>query len=64
MMRLVTSTRSEALHGQTRTRAFVHRSEPEKFAEAVARHGYATDPHYAKKLKSVIHSHIAPLLRK
>jgi flagellum-specific peptidoglycan hydrolase FlgJ len=44
--------------------AFVHRNEPEKFAEAVARQGYATDPHYAKKLKSVIHSHIAPLLRK
>lgn len=44
--------------------AFAHRNEPEKFAEAVARQGYATDPHYAKKLKSIIHSHIAPLLKK
>lgn len=39
-------------------------SDPEKFSEAVARQGYATDPHYAKKLKSIIHSHITPLLSK
>jgi len=44
--------------------AFVHRNAPEKFAEAVAKQGYATDPHYAKKLKSIIHSHITPLLKK
>lgn len=44
--------------------AFLYRNEPEKFAEAVARQGYATDRHYAKKLKSIIHSHITPLLKK
>lgn len=44
--------------------AFAYRNNPEQFAEAVARHGYATDPHYAKKLKSIIHSHITPLLKK
>lgn len=44
--------------------AFAYRKDPEKFAEAVARQGYATDPHYAAKLKSIIHSHIAPLLKK
>lgn len=38
--------------------------DPEKFAEAIARRGYATDPDYARKLKSIIHSHIAPLLKK
>lgn len=44
--------------------AFLYRNEPEKFAEAVARQGYATDRHYAKKLKSIIHSHITPILKK
>lgn len=44
--------------------ALAYRNEPEKFAEAVARGGYATDPLYAKKLKSIIHSHIVPLLDK
>jgi flagellum-specific peptidoglycan hydrolase FlgJ len=44
--------------------AFAYRNDPEQFAEAVARLGYATDPQYAKKLKSIIHSHITPLLRK
>lgn len=44
--------------------AFAYRHDPEEFAEAVARQGYATDPQYAKKLKSIIHLHIAPLLRK
>jgi flagellar protein FlgJ len=38
--------------------------DPEKFADAIARQGYATDPQYAEKLKSIIHSHIVPLLRK
>ncbi|HJV01539.1 MAG TPA: glucosaminidase domain-containing protein [Burkholderiaceae bacterium] len=42
--------------------ALASRSDPEKFAEAVARQGYATDPFYAKKLKSIIRSHIVPLL--
>jgi flagellum-specific peptidoglycan hydrolase FlgJ len=42
--------------------AFAYSKDPEKFAEAVARQGYATDPQYAKKLKSIIHSHITPLL--
>ena len=41
-----------------------YRGDPEKFAEAVARRGYATDPYYAQKLKSIIHSHITPLLKK
>lgn len=44
--------------------ALSHRDDPEKFAETVARHGYATDPHYARKLKSIIHAHIKPLLNK
>jgi flagellum-specific peptidoglycan hydrolase FlgJ len=44
--------------------AFAYRNDPEKFAEAVARLGYATDPHYAKKLRTIIHSHIKPLLGK
>ncbi|WP_170298938.1 glycoside hydrolase family 73 protein [Massilia eburnea] len=44
--------------------ALAYRDDPEKFAENVARLGYATDPQYAKKLKAIIHSHIVPLLRK
>lgn len=44
--------------------ALAYGKDPEKFAEAVARQGYATDPQYAKKLKSIIHSHITPLLGK
>jgi hypothetical protein len=44
--------------------AFAYRNDPEKFAEAVARLGYVTDPHYAKKLRTIIHSHIKPLLGK
>lgn len=46
------------------TAAFVYRNDPEKFAESVARLGYATDPQYARKLRSIIHSHITPLLQK
>lgn len=42
--------------------ALAYRDEPEKFAEIVARGGYATDPLYAQKLKSIIHAHIVPLL--
>lgn len=44
--------------------ALAFRNDPKKFAEAVARQGYATDPQYAKKLESIIHSHITPLLGK
>ena len=32
-------------------------TDPEKFARAVAKAGYATDPKYADKLISVMHSH-------
>ena len=44
--------------------AFAYRNDPEKFVDAVARLGYATDPQYAAKLKSIIHSHIKPMLGK
>ena len=44
--------------------ALAHANDPEKFAEAVARQGYATDPHYARKLKSIIRLHVTPLLPK
>ena len=44
--------------------ALVYRDDPEKFAESIAKQGYATDPQYANKLKSIIHSHITPLLAK
>ena len=44
--------------------ALVHSNDPAKFVEAVAMQGYATDPLYASKLKSIIHSHITPLLGK
>lgn len=44
--------------------ALAYRNDPAKFAEAVARQGYATDPHYAEKLKSIIRSHITPLFGK
>ncbi|PHV06820.1 hypothetical protein CSQ96_12565 [Janthinobacterium sp. BJB412] len=44
--------------------ALAYSKDPGRFAEAVARQGYATDPQYAKKLKSIIHSHITPLLDK
>jgi flagellum-specific peptidoglycan hydrolase FlgJ len=44
--------------------AFAFRNDPEKFAQSVARQGYATDPRYAEKLKSIIHLHITPLLGK
>lgn len=43
--------------------ALGYRNDPEKFAEAVARHGYATDPHYAKKLKSIIQAQVVPLFK-
>jgi flagellum-specific peptidoglycan hydrolase FlgJ len=39
-----------------------HKADPVGFAEAVARQGYATDPLYAKKLASIIHLHVTPLL--
>lgn len=42
--------------------ALAYRNDPERFAEAVASHGYATDPLYAQKLKSIIRSHIVPLV--
>ena len=44
--------------------AFAYRDDAVKFAGAVAKQHYATDPHYAEKLKSIIQSHIAPLLNK
>ncbi|MBP1203387.1 flagellum-specific peptidoglycan hydrolase FlgJ [Duganella sp. 1411] len=44
--------------------ALAYRNDPERFAEAVASHGYATDPLYASKLKSIIRSHIVPLVSK
>jgi flagellum-specific peptidoglycan hydrolase FlgJ len=34
--------------------ALIHRADPYRFAEEVAKAGYATDPNYAKVLKSVI----------
>ncbi|MBV6319734.1 glycoside hydrolase family 73 protein [Duganella violaceipulchra] len=43
---------------------FAYQSDPDRFAEAIARRGYATDPDYARKLKSIIHAHITPLLKK
>lgn len=43
--------------------ALAHRTDPAEFAEAVASRGYATDPQYATKLKSIIRVHIAPLLK-
>jgi flagellar protein FlgJ len=42
--------------------AFAFSRDPGKFADAVARQGYATDPGYARKLKSIIQFHITPLL--
>lgn len=44
--------------------AFVYAKDPEKFAETIASQGYATDREYAKKLKSIIRAHVAPLLDK
>ncbi|NVD69797.1 glucosaminidase domain-containing protein [Duganella sp. BJB1802] len=40
-----------------------HRTNPAEFAEAVSRRGYATDPQYATKLKSIIRVHSAPQLK-
>ena len=34
--------------------AFAHSNNPEKFAEALHAAGYATDPQYSKKLKSIM----------
>lgn len=34
--------------------AFLHSKNPEKFAEAIHAAGYATDPQYSNKLKSII----------
>lgn len=34
--------------------AFVHTNDPLKFADALQKAGYATDPSYAKKLRSII----------
>jgi flagellum-specific peptidoglycan hydrolase FlgJ len=42
--------------------ALAYSKEPDKFAEAVAKQGYATDPQYAWKLRSIIHLHVAPML--
>jgi len=36
---------------------FRYKNNPIKFVEEVARAGYATDPHYAKSLISIIHSY-------
>lgn len=44
--------------------ALAYRNNPGKFAESVAKQHYATDPHYATKLKSIIYAHITPLLSK
>ena len=37
--------------------AFLFKNDPDKFVRAIAHAGYATDPHYAKSLISIIHSH-------
>lgn len=37
--------------------AFHFKNDPEKFVQEMARAGYATDPHYAKSIISIIHSH-------
>jgi len=42
--------------------AFAFSKDPGKFADTVARQGYATDPGYARKLKSIIQFRITPLL--
>lgn len=44
--------------------ALAYRDDPVRFAKVVAEQHYATDPDYAEKLKSIIQSHIIPLLRK
>lgn len=44
--------------------ALVHKDDPVKFAQEVAKHGYASDPDYAKKLESIIKGHIPPVLEK
>ena len=42
--------------------ALAFKSDPVKFAEAVAGRHYATDPDYAKKLKSILRLHVIPLM--
>jgi type VI secretion system secreted protein VgrG len=37
--------------------AFVHQNDPDKFVQAMAHAGYATDPNYAKELIGIIHAH-------
>jgi len=36
--------------------AFIHKCNGDQFAHYIAAGGYATDPHYAKKLQSIIYS--------
>lgn len=44
--------------------AMAFRSDPDRFATALARQGYATDPRYAAKLQSIIRVHVKPVLSK
>lgn len=49
------------LLSQYRT-AWAYRSNPEEFAEMVARQGYSADPQYASKLCSIILLNVLPML--
>ena len=42
--------------------AMAYKSDPQKFAEAVAGRHYATDPDYGAKLKSILRVRIIPLM--
>ena len=42
--------------------ALVYKHDPVRFAQEVARQGYATDPDYGKKLESIIKHDIIPAL--
>jgi flagellum-specific peptidoglycan hydrolase FlgJ len=44
--------------------ALAHGNDPAAFADHVASHRYASDPDYGAKLKSIIHSHVTPVLSK
>lgn len=44
--------------------ALAHKADPVKFAESVAQQGYATDPDYAAKLRSIINGHVVPVMGK
>ena len=45
-------------------RALAHKEDPVKFAQVIAEQGYATDPAYGKKLASIIHGHVVPVIGK